>query len=154
SAGVWSGRFSMSAPSPRACTRWRSRAVAGEARAWPRGSTSSGESPPTGRLRRRSRSSNSVSTASLTRDHVVALERIERADWWDAFRAATPELAEELGMRVERVGSVDVLIMTAADILMLNRAAGLGVETPAAEGQLDEVIARFHAARVPRFFID
>jgi len=95
-----------------------------------------------------------VSTASLTRDHVVALERIERADWWDAFRAATPELAEELGMRVVRVGSVDVLIMTAADILMLNRAAGLGVETPATEGQLDEVIARFHAARVPRFFID
>ncbi|HEY3156425.1 MAG TPA: GNAT family N-acetyltransferase [Candidatus Eisenbacteria bacterium] len=57
-------------------------------------------------------------------------------------------------MRAERVGSVDVLMMTAADILMFNRAAGLGVETPATEGQLDEVIARFHAARVPRFFID
>ena len=49
---------------------------------------------------------------------------------------------------------MDVLIVTAADILMFNRAAGLGVETPATEGQLDEVIARFHAARVPRFFID
>jgi GNAT superfamily N-acetyltransferase len=49
---------------------------------------------------------------------------------------------------------VDVLMMTAADILMFNRAAGLGVETPATEGQVDEVIARFNAARVPRFLID
>ena len=57
-------------------------------------------------------------------------------------------------MHAQKVGSVDVLIMSAADILMFNRAAGLGVETPATEGQLDEVIARFHAARVPRFLID
>ena len=57
-------------------------------------------------------------------------------------------------MRVERVGTADVLIIAAADILMFNRVSGLGIETPATEGQLDEAIAKFHEARVPRFFVD
>jgi GNAT superfamily N-acetyltransferase len=57
-------------------------------------------------------------------------------------------------MRVERVGTADVLIMASPGVLMFNRVSGLGVDTPATEGQLDEAIARFGAAKVPRFFID
>jgi GNAT superfamily N-acetyltransferase len=57
-------------------------------------------------------------------------------------------------MRVEQVGTADVIIVAAADILMFNRVSGLGVDTPATEGQLDEAIGRFEAARVPRFYID
>ncbi|HMI31854.1 MAG TPA: GNAT family N-acetyltransferase [Candidatus Limnocylindrales bacterium] len=57
-------------------------------------------------------------------------------------------------MRIERVGSADVLMTTAADVLMFNRVAGLGIDEPATEDELDEAIGRFHSAGVPRFFVD
>jgi GNAT superfamily N-acetyltransferase len=85
---------------------------------------------------------------------VVAAERIERNDWRDAYASATPDLARQFGMHVERVGAADVLIMAGADILMFNRVAGLGVEAPATEDQIDEAIGHFRDARVPRFFVD
>jgi GNAT superfamily N-acetyltransferase len=90
----------------------------------------------------------------LTREQVIAAEGIERADWRDAYRAADPETAAELGMRVERVDGADVLMMTRVDILMFNKISGLGVESPATEESLDRAIACFQEARVPRFFID
>jgi GNAT superfamily N-acetyltransferase len=89
-----------------------------------------------------------------TREHLIAAERIERADWRDAYRAAPPDMARAFGMRVERVGSADVLQMTAVDMLMFNRVSGLGIEEPATEEQLDRAIALFEKAGVPRFFVD
>jgi ribosomal protein S18 acetylase RimI-like enzyme len=97
---------------------------------------------------------NVVPRGDLTREDVVAAEAIERAEWRDAFRAADPATAAALGMRAERIGDVDVLMMSSVDILMFNRVAGLGVETPATEEILDEAIGRFRAAGVPRYFID
>ncbi|HZI88819.1 MAG TPA: GNAT family N-acetyltransferase [Candidatus Polarisedimenticolia bacterium] len=91
---------------------------------------------------------------ALTRDHLVQAERIERADWRDAYEAAGPELASALGMRVLKVGAAEILQMTAVDMLMFNRVAGLGVEEPATEEELDQAIGLFQEARVPRFFLD
>jgi GNAT superfamily N-acetyltransferase len=93
-------------------------------------------------------------TLTLTREDIVAAEAIERAEWRDAFHAADPATAAELGMRVERIGGADVFLMTCVDMLMFNRAAGLGVEAPATEEVLDEVIGRFRKGGVPRYFID
>jgi len=97
---------------------------------------------------------NVASRKVLTREHVVAAERIERADWRDAYCSVGPDLAEEFGMRFERIGGADLLILTAVDMLMFNRVSGLGVEIPATEEQLDEAIDRFREAGVARFFID
>jgi len=97
---------------------------------------------------------NVVSPKTLTREQVVAAERVERADWRDAYCSVGPELADAFGMRFERIGGADLLILTSVDMLMFNRVSGLGVETPATEAQLDEAIGRFRAAGVPRFFID
>jgi GNAT superfamily N-acetyltransferase len=91
---------------------------------------------------------------SLTREQVVAAEGIERADWRDAYNSVSPDLAAAYGIRMERVGGADLLIMTAVDMLMFNRVGGLGVEIPATEELLDESIEHFREARVGRFFID
>ncbi len=95
-----------------------------------------------------------VSRKTLTREHVVAAERVERADWRDAYSSVGPDLANEFGMRFEKIGEADLLVMTAVDMLMFNRVSGLGVESPATEALLDEAIERFRGAGVPRFFID
>ncbi len=95
-----------------------------------------------------------VPRGALTREDIVAAEGVERAEWRDAFRAADPATAAAMGMRAERIGDVDLLMMTSVDMLMFNRVAGLGVETPATEEVLDEVMSRFEKARVPRYFID
>jgi len=97
---------------------------------------------------------NMVPRGSFTREDIVAAEAIERAEWRDAFGAADPATAAALGMRLERIGDADVWMMSSVDLLMFNRVAGLGVETPATEEALDEAIGRFHAAGVPRYFID
>ena len=91
---------------------------------------------------------------ALTRDQIVAAERVERLDWRDAYRSATPEVTAEFGIRVTSLGGVDVLQMTKLDMLMFNRVVGLGVDEPATEERLDEAIRLFQDARVPRFFLD
>ena len=98
--------------------------------------------------------SNITARPNTTREHLVAAERIERADWRDAYRAASPDVAKMFGIRLERVGTADVLQMTGLDLLMFNRVAGIGVEEPATEEQLDKAIALFEKAGVPRFFLD
>ena len=91
---------------------------------------------------------------AFTRDQIVAAEGIERADRREAYLGTEPALAQALGIRAERVGSADVLIMNAADVPMFNRVAGIGVEMPATENQLEEAFEIFRAAGVPRFFVD
>ncbi|HYQ90118.1 MAG TPA: hypothetical protein VEU09_10890, partial [Candidatus Binatia bacterium] len=93
---------------------------------------------------------NVIPRGALTREDVVAAEAIERAEWRDAFGSADPAMAAALGMRAERIGDADVLMMSSVDMLMFNRVAGLGVETPATEELLDEALGRLRAARVPR----
>jgi GNAT superfamily N-acetyltransferase len=97
---------------------------------------------------------NMVPRGALTREDVVAAEAIERAEWRDAFGSADPAMAAALGLRAERIGDADVLMMSSVDMLMFNRVAGLGVDTPATEELLDEALGRLRAARVPRYLID
>jgi ribosomal protein S18 acetylase RimI-like enzyme len=98
--------------------------------------------------------SNIMARHTLTREHLIAAERIERADWRDAYLSASPEMTAMFGMRLARLESADVLQMTKLDMLMFNRVAGLGVEEPATEEELDQAIALFQDAHVPRFFLD
>lgn len=98
--------------------------------------------------------SNIASRHPISRDHLVAAEAIERADWRDAYRSATPDLAAAFGMRFDPIDGADVLQMTNLDMPMFNRVLGLGVEEPATEDQLDRAIERYESARVPRFFIE
>ena len=90
---------------------------------------------------------NVASRKTLTREHVVAAERVERADWRDAYCSVGPDLASAFGMRFERVGGSDLLILTAVDMLMFNRVSGLGVEIPATDdpAELVDAISQTHA---------
>lgn len=97
---------------------------------------------------------NIAARGALTREHLVAAEAIERADWRDAYRSASPEMAALFGIRLVRLGSADVLQMTRLDMLMFNRVVALGVEEPATEELLDEALALFADAHVPRFFLE
>ena len=91
---------------------------------------------------------------ALTRDHLVDAERIERADWREAYQSASPAVVEEFGMRLTRLGCADVLQMTRLDMLMFNRVVGFGVEEPATEESLDQALALFQESGIPRFFLD
>jgi len=90
----------------------------------------------------------------VTREYLHAAEAIERADWCEAYRSVDPVAAGAFGIRLERLDTVDLLMMTQVDLLMFNRITGLGVETPATEELLDRAIGRFVEAGVPRFFVD
>src|SRR6185295_15239478 len=98
--------------------------------------------------------SDTTSRPTHTREHLIAAEAIERADWRDAYRSATPEIAAAFGMRCDRIDGADVLQMTGLDMPMFNRVLGLGVDEPATEDQLDRAIERYESAKVPRFFIE
>ena len=98
--------------------------------------------------------SNIATRHPVSRDHLVAAEAIERADWRDAYHSASAEIVSAMGVSCERIGGADVLRMTGLDMLMFNRVAGLGVEEPATEEALDRAIERFTSSKVPRFFLD
>lgn len=91
---------------------------------------------------------------AVSRDHLVAAEAIERADWRDAYRSARPDTAAAFGMRCDQIGGADVLQMTQLDMPMFNRVLGLGVEEPATELELGRTIERYQSARIPRFFLE
>ena len=94
-----------------------------------------------------------VATISLTDDLVLAHERIEskaEADW---FHAASPAIVASTGLAVETIGSVGILLMAKVDVLMFNRAVGIGLREPATEDLVDRIIARYREAGVPRFLV-
>ncbi len=91
----------------------------------------------------------SVGFDALARD----LELAERDGWADLFRAASPAAAETAGLGTARLDGAMLTIVSKADVLALNRAIALGIDEPATETLIDEVITCFRHAEVPRFFV-
>lgn len=67
--------------------------------------------------------------------------------------ALSPGEADLLGVRLARFGSVLALMTRRLDVLAFNRAVGIGVEGPADETSLDDMIGWYRTAGVPRFFV-
>jgi len=75
-----------------------------------------------------------------------AIEARAAADMYAAAPAA-------LEIRTEVVGGATVLLAPRIPVSYFNRAIGLGVDEPASESSLDEIIAKFASARVADYWL-
>lgn len=80
-------------------------------------------------------------------------ERLERAIIEDLHASASPALREELGLSLLEVGTTLVSMARHDPSILLNRAIGLGIETSAARGEVEEIVARYREAGVGRFYL-
>ena len=73
---------------------------------------------------------------------------------WSALYFSPSEFQEDrCGISARMIGSVFVGAMANIDILAYNRTIGLGIEEPATERQIDEIITHYKEANVSRFFV-
>ncbi|UCC82112.1 MAG: GNAT family N-acetyltransferase [Gemmatimonadota bacterium] len=85
--------------------------------------------------------------------HLRRLERTEIAAWIDFYRAASPASAAACGLGMLENDEAVAVRATAADVLGLNRAIGLGLERPASEAAIEKLVEFFVSERAPRFFV-
>src|SRR6185295_15477169 len=74
-------------------------------------------------------------------------EHAEAQVWADMVRAATPEMAESLGLRMIPFCGGAALIASNVPSILYNRAMAFGLEEPVDEGSLDDVIALYRRDR-------
>lgn len=89
----------------------------------------------------------------LSLEMVAGHEAIEATAETDWFRAGSPAIVAATGLRVDEVGPVRLYLMPQVDVLMFNRAVGIGIRETATENQIDEIVARYRGAGVRRFLI-
>lgn len=82
----------------------------------------------------------------------LAAERIERAALAGYHAAASRELREALGLRVSELGGVLASMARHDPSTILNRAIGLGVETPATRQAVRDVRGLYAGAGIERFY--
>lgn len=82
-------------------------------------------------------------------------EAIERAALADLHSAATPELAGRLKLQSLQIGSA--LVSVAGGLppsaVVINRAIGIGLRSPATSEAVNEMLAAYRGAGVERFFV-
>jgi GNAT superfamily N-acetyltransferase len=86
-------------------------------------------------------------------DLLSRLELQEAAYWSEYYLNVPPEIKNWLGIHLLNAGTASAGVVANIDILAFNRAMGLGMEQPATERQLDEIIAFYRDAGASRFFI-
>jgi len=79
-----------------------------------------------------------------------AIEETAETDW---FRAATPEIVAATGLRVEDQDSARLYLMPHVDVLIFNRAVGIGIRRPATEDDIDRIVASYRDLGVSRFLV-
>jgi hypothetical protein len=80
-------------------------------------------------------------------------ELAEANAWTDTFRSASPELASDLGLNVERVGSAILLMAERIPSVSFNRVLALGMDEPVTEAALDEIRSRYEQRGIGEFMI-
>jgi hypothetical protein len=81
------------------------------------------------------------------------IELIE-AEAWAALQLNLPrEFQMQLGISVQRRNGGVLLLASGSPTLPINKVIGLGLLAPLSENELDDVIAEYSAAGVPRFII-
>lgn len=88
-------------------------------------------------------------------DESQQAERIEQAALLALHETATPALRESLGLEVFRSGAA--LASVAGGLpksaIAINRVIGLGVDEPTSRARVHELVERYRAAGVERFFV-
>jgi len=90
--------------------------------------------------------------SSITKN-TKGFERSEADAWIDMVRSAPAEAIEACGARSFEVGGASIAIASGVDVLAFNRVLGAGLDEPVTGEILDEIIARYDAAGVGRFFV-
>jgi GNAT superfamily N-acetyltransferase len=89
----------------------------------------------------------------MDEDFLVS-EQIERTALIDLHAAASDSVREQLGLRLETIGTALVSIATGEPHnILLNRTIGLGIETPADQDTVKAVVARYAAERIHDYFL-
>ena len=85
----------------------------------------------------------------LSPGEIERLEEFGEAEAWaDSYEGAPPEMARELGMAVRRAGSAVALVFGKIGDPFFNRVLGLGIDEPANEDAVDEMVEIYRQAGV------
>jgi hypothetical protein len=87
-------------------------------------------------------------------DIVQLVEFGEAYAWADHFFAAPDEFKSYLGLQVEDLGSAVVLVMSGLEEPFINRLIGLGINEPATERMLDDLLSYLQWAEIKQFMIN
>ena len=87
-------------------------------------------------------------------EHFLIAERIERIALAELHQAAPEATREQLGLRLQTVGSALVSIAAAEPSnILLNRTIGLGVESAATEDTVQTIVGLYAQAGVTDYFV-
>ncbi len=82
--------------------------------------------------------------------HIHPAELIEIEAMRDLLAAAPRPLAARYGLALREIGGATCLALAACpELLLLNRAMGLGLDAPATEERLDEIVRFYTSSGVP-----
>jgi GNAT superfamily N-acetyltransferase len=90
---------------------------------------------------------------SLSTELSRSLDLHEARAWGAMYRYLPLEAVALAGSGIATIGSAVVAHASKVDVLGYNRAVGLGLDGPATEEQIDEIISHFAGHDVPRFFV-
>lgn len=84
----------------------------------------------------------------------LTAERVERTALAELHRAAPETTREQLGLRLETVGTALVSIAAAEPTnILLNRTIGLGIEAPATQDAVKTIVELYAQAGVTDYFV-
>ncbi len=86
-------------------------------------------------------------------DFSLIAERIERAEIADMHAAAPAAVKASLGLELEEIGGALVAIARHEPSILLNRTIGLGVERPASQSSVTQIVDAYAAAGIARYFV-
>lgn len=89
----------------------------------------------------------------MDRETVIVAERVERAALADLHAAAPSHAARQLGLELDTVDGALVSLAKRDPGILVNRAIGLGVASPARQSGVAEVVSRYSAGGVERYFV-
>jgi hypothetical protein len=94
-----------------------------------------------------------LSATETPREAAPYFEAIEAEAGESQAAALSREFARQAGAGHRRIGGALASWVTSADVLTLNRCIGVGVERPATEVHVDEILAAFREAGTARAYI-
>lgn len=84
---------------------------------------------------------------------IIAAERVERAALTDLHAAASSGAAQQLGLGLETIDGTLVSVAERDPTILINRAVGLGVGHSARAETVAEIVSRYSAAGLERYFV-
>lgn len=90
---------------------------------------------------------------TMTPALVAELERSELRAWSTLYRNAPPASVAACGIGIRDFGASTALWMSRVDVLACNRVLGAGLDGAPDGHAIDEIIAAYEQAMVPRFFV-